>query len=155
MVLETANVAGTESFPLADMRALLKAMRRIARANDLQSRALARRTGLTAPQMVILTGVMELGEVTTRALSDYADLSPATVVTVLDNLEERGIVERYRSKSDRRIVHTRLTPAGNHLVTATPGLFGTSFAARFAACSAQERRQLVASLVRLADMMGA
>lgn len=150
----TANAPAPESFPVADMRALMKAMRRILRANDLQSRALARETGLTVPQLVILTGVLELGEVTTNALSDHADLSAATVVTVLDNLEERGLVERYRSTTDRRIVHTRLTPKGRGLVTQTPGLFGTVFARRFAECAESERRDFVASLTRLADMMG-
>lgn len=151
----SANAADAESFPVADMRALMKAMRRISRANDLQSRALARETGLTVPQLVILTGVMELGEVTTNALSEFADLSAATVVTVLENLEERGVVERYRSTTDRRIVHTRLTAEGRKLVTETPGLFGNAFASRFAACAEDERRALVAGLTRLADMMGA
>ena len=132
---------------------LLKSIRRIVRANDLQSRALAKATGLTGPQLVILTGVAELGEVTTQALADYADLSAATVVMVLEKLEQRTIVERYRSTSDRRIVYTRLTPKGAELVSSTRGLFGAGLSQRLAALPAAKRRELVASLACIADLV--
>ncbi len=132
---------------------LLKSIRRIVRANDLQSRALAKATGLTGPQLVILTGVAELGEVTTQALADYADLSSATVVMVLENLELRAIVQRYRSTSDRRIVYTRLTPKGTELVNGARGLFGAGLAQRLAILPAGKRQELIASLASIADMV--
>lgn len=136
-----------------ETRLLLKSIRRIVRANDLQSKALAKSIGLTAPQLVILMAVAELGEVTTRRLAERADLSPATVVMILDNLEQRSIVERYRSKLDRRIVFTRLTRKGEELVSHAPGLFGSAFARRFAALSADRRSRIIAELGSLADMM--
>ena len=148
---EAAHVAGPA--PADETRMLLKSIRRIVRANDLQSRALAKATGLTGPQLVILTGVAELGEVTTQALADHADLSAATVVLVLENLEQRAIVERYRSTSDRRIVYTRLTQKGAALVNSTRGLFGAGLAQRFAALPAAKRRQLIASLASIADLV--
>lgn len=71
---------------------------------------------MTAAQLIILRGIAELGEVTSTAISAYADISLATVVMVLDNLEERGIIQRYRSGQDRRVVHTRLTELGAEMV---------------------------------------
>ena len=139
--------------PADETRVLLKSIRRIVRANDLQSRALAKATGLTGPQLVILTGVAELGEVTTQALADYADLSAATVVMVLEKLEQRAIVERYRSTSDRRIVYTRLTAKGSELVSSTRGLFGAGLAQRFGALPAAKRQELVANLAAIADLV--
>ncbi len=138
----------------AEMRVLMKAVRRIVRANDLQSKALARASGLTAPQLVVLTGVVELGEVTTNALSDYADLSPATVVMVLENLETRAIVERYRSTVDRRIVYTRLTEKGRAMVASAPLAFGQSFVARYAALPPERRRVILEGLSEAAKLMG-
>ncbi|MDN3719711.1 MarR family transcriptional regulator [Roseibium salinum] len=91
---------------------VVKAIRKIVRAIDLRSREVSRLTGLTIPQIVVLQGIRDLGQVTTKALSDNADLSSATVVTILDKLEEKGLIERYRSVSDRRIVHARLTEKG-------------------------------------------
>lgn len=138
-----------------ETRTLLKSIRRIVRANDLQSRALAKSTGLTGPQLVILMAVAELGKVTTKALAEHADLSPATVVTVLENLEQREIVERYRSEADRRIVYTRLTPKGLALVSHAPRVFGDDFARRFAGLPAKRRLELVESIAELAQLMSA
>ncbi len=143
-----------EAISRDETRILLKSIRRIVRANDLQSRVLARSIGLTGPQLVIMMAVAELGEVTTRALAARADLSPATVVTVLDNLENRRIVQRYRSEIDRRIVYTRLTPEGQEMISRPPGIFGAEFVHRFAQLPADRRRELLAGLSELADLMG-
>jgi DNA-binding MarR family transcriptional regulator len=142
-----------QAVPPEETRFLLKSIRRIVRANDLQSRALAKSIGLTGPQLVILMAVAELGQVTTRALADHADLSPATVVTVLDNLEQRRIVERYRSDVDRRVVFTRLTAKGQELISHAPGVFGAAFAQRFAGLPEARRRGLIRALAELADLM--
>jgi DNA-binding MarR family transcriptional regulator len=150
---EAVNAGMRHWFPPTEMRILVKAIRRIVRANDLHSKALARATGLTAPQLAVLTGVAELGEVTTNALSDYADLSPATVVTILDNLEQRGIVDRYRSTLDRRIVFTRLTERGRAMISSTPGFFGADFAARFAALPPDKRASMLSAVSELADLL--
>ena len=141
------------TFPPDEMRVLAKAIRRIVRANDLQSRALARASGLTTPQLVVLTGVAELGEVTTNALSAYADLSAPTVVTVLENLEQRGIIDRYRSTEDRRVVYTRLTEKGLSMVANTPGLFGPRFAQRFLELAPEKRAGILAAVGELAGLM--
>ncbi|WEX08219.1 MarR family transcriptional regulator [Chelativorans sp. AA-79] len=150
---DTAGTFSAEAVSPDETRLLLKSIRRIVRANDLQSRALARSIGLTGPQLVILMAVAELGEVTTKALAEHADLSPATVVTVLDNLEQRRIVQRYRSGTDRRVVFTRLTLKGQELISHAPGVFGAAFARRFAALPADRRNVLVTSLAELADLM--
>jgi DNA-binding MarR family transcriptional regulator len=133
--------------------ALEKAIRRIVRANDMQSRAVAKQCGLTSAQLVVCRGIAELGEVTTTALSAYADLSAATVVTILDNLEERGIIERYRSTADRRIVHTRLTDKGRETIAQAPRPLGEVALARLKALDAASRRALVESAIQLANMV--
>lgn len=130
-----------------------KAIRRIVRAHDLQSRALAKRCGLTAAQLVLMKGIMELGEVTSAALSVYADISPATTVTILDNLEERGLIERYRSATDRRIVHTRLTEEGAALVSRAPEPVAELFLDNLARLTVEERKRLSEAATRLAELM--
>lgn len=137
----------------SEIRLIEKAMRRIVRAHDLQSRALAKRCGLTAAQLVVMKGILELGEVTSAALSVYADISAATVVTILDNLEERGLIQRYRSGSDRRIVHTRLTDAGAALLGQAPEPMGEVFLKNFGDLSLSERRMLAGAVARLAELM--
>jgi len=92
--------------------AVLKSMRRIAQAIELRSREIARSSGLTIPQLIVMQSIRTLGQVTTQAVSREASMSPATVVAVMDKLEAKGLIERYRSEVDRRVVHTRLTPSG-------------------------------------------
>src|SRR3546814_11753090 len=73
-------------------------------SSDLHSKQLAREVGLTTPQVVLLQAVRDLGEVTTGQLSRRVSLSQGTVTTILDRLESRGLVERYRSAADRLAV---------------------------------------------------
>lgn len=136
-----------------EARVVEKAVRRIVRAHDLQSRALSKRCGLTAAQLILMKGIMELGEVTSVALSIYADISPATVVTILDNLEERGLIQRYRSGTDRRIVHTRLTQEGSRLVSEAPEPMGDVFLKNFAGLPPQQRQALAQAVLQLAELM--
>jgi DNA-binding MarR family transcriptional regulator len=49
---------------------------------------------------------------TQREISDRAGLVAPTTVEQLRNMEKRGLVERRRSREDRRKVHVHLTPAG-------------------------------------------
>jgi len=136
-------------------QAVLSALRRIIRATDLHSRQLARDTGLTTPQIVVLQAVRDLGEVTTGQLSRRVSLSQATVTTILDRLESRGLVERYRSNADRRIVHSRLTRQGRTILRKAPPLLHERFTAAFQQLSPARQDRLLATLDEVAAMMGA
>jgi DNA-binding MarR family transcriptional regulator len=121
-------------------------MRRIAQAIDVRSREIARLTGLTLPQLLVLEAVRSLGQVTTQELSREAAMSASTVVAVLDKLLAKGLVDRDRSIVDRRVVHTRLTDAGAAALRAAPHLLQPQFVAAFAALDQAERSRLAAAL---------
>ena len=135
--------------------AVLKSMRRIAQAIEVRSREIARTSGLTIPQLIVMQSIRTLGQVTTQAVSKEASMSPATVVAVMDKLEAKGLIERYRSEVDRRVVHTRLTPAGQTALGQAPGLLSRGFADAFAALPPQRRDALLSAMEELADMMSA
>lgn len=132
---------------------LVRSMRKIAQAIDVRSRQIARLTGLTLPQLIVLQSVEALGEVTTQAISRDASMSPPTVAAVLDKLEARGMVVRYRSTLDRRVVHTRLTETGRAALAGSPGLLGEGFIAAFAALPLETRAEIAGSLDVLAALM--
>jgi len=69
-------------------------------------------------QFELLIELYERGELQTGELAAAARLSPGTVSQMLDQLVERGHVERVRSDSDRRVVVCRLTASGTHRVQA-------------------------------------
>lgn len=129
-------------------------MRRIFHAADMRSRRLSRETGLTAAQLAVLQAIADLGEVTTGRISDDASLSQATVTVILDRLVERGLVERYRSAGDRRIVHSRLTEAGATALTAAGPASGDRLIREFERLPADKQAELVASLEWMAQALG-
>lgn len=132
---------------------MFKAIRRIVRSIDLRSREVARAVGLTIPQIVVLQAARDLGQVTTRAISEHSDLSAATVVIILEKLEAKGLVERYRSADDRRIVHTRVTERGSEVLRSAPPMLHDDFRKRFAALGDDDRARILAAVERVADMM--
>ena len=133
-------------------RLLLRHIRQLARALDVQSHRIDREVGLTLTQLVVLTCLREMGEVTSRALSAEADLSPPAVVGVLDKLEAKGLIERYRSARDRRIVHARLTRQGRTALEAAPDPLGRRLGDGFRALPPGERAQILDALARLGRM---
>lgn len=134
---------------------VLRALRQIIHAIDIQSKKTAKETGLTGPQFVVLKAVADLGEVTTRALAQHVSLSQPTVTIMLDRLEQRGFVERYRSETDRRIVHTRLTETGKRTVRNAPPLLQDKFMTGFGALAPERRREILSALETVARMMEA
>ncbi len=134
---------------------LVRSVRRIAQAIDVRSREIARLTGLTLPQLLVLQSIRALGEVSTHAVSRDVSLSAPTVVAVLDRLEARGLIVRYRSTSDRRIVHARLTPEGEAALRDAPGLLRPG-AMRALADLPPGRREALADAIRsVTDLIAA
>jgi len=134
---------------------VLIALRRIIRATDLHSKHLFRQAGLTIPQAVVLQAIRDLGQVTTGQLSQRVSLSQATVTTILDRLEGRGLIERYRSATDRRVVHARLTRRGGTVLERIPSLLHERFIASFSALPSRDQDRIVRTLQEVAGMMGA
>jgi len=146
------EAAGTQ---MDEAAKVMKSIRRIVRAIDMRSKKVARETGLTIPQIVVLHAVRELAMVTTAALSKRADLSPATTVTILDKLESRGLVTRQRSAIDRRIVHTALTDRGTQILRDAPPVFDWVFSKGFAELSDADRCKIIEAFQTVADLLDA
>jgi DNA-binding MarR family transcriptional regulator len=73
--------------------------------------------GLTLSQMRALVILEEEDEVTAGELAKSADLNPASVTAMLDQLESNGIVLRRRGAPDRRVCMVSLTEKGRELVS--------------------------------------
>lgn len=130
-------------------------LRQIIRATDLYSRQLSKQFGLTAPQLLILQAIRHLGAVSISKLAAEVSLSQATVTTIIDRLEKRGLVTRHRSAQDKRVVHATVTAKGDAMTVQAPTLLQDVFSRRFAALDDWEKSMIVCSLQRVASMMNA
>ena len=64
---------------------------------------------LTGPQGMLMGTLAHHGEMKVSDLSEKLGLSNSTVSGILDRLENQGLVERTRSKEDRRVVYIKVT----------------------------------------------
>jgi len=134
---------------------VLVALRRIIRATDLHSKHLSKTTGLTAPQIILLKTIRDEGEMTIGGLAGIINLSQATVTTIMDRLEKRGLVERARSKTDKRKVYALLTDSGHEVLKSAPMPLQYQFTRQFGDLQEWEQTMILASLQRVAHMMDA
>ncbi len=94
--------------------------RRIFQATIKYSKDAERSTRLTAPQLWALKVLGNESPIRVSDLARLMYLTPATVVGIIDRLEEKGLVTRTRSSKDRRSVHLEPTKAGIEIVAKSP-----------------------------------
>ena len=150
-----ADLRTQQDIHLSHIDEVLVALRRVIRATDLHSKHLAKTTGLTAPQILLLQAVRDKGHVTIGELANDISLSQATVTTILDRLEKRNLVYRERSTTDKRKVHTYLTDAGTEVLQDAPMPLQDHFARQFGDLQEWEQTMIISSLQRVAQMMDA
>ena len=134
---------------------VLTSLRRVIRAIDLHSKQLVKVASVTGPQLRLLQLIQTMEGATSRELADAMSLSQATVTSIMDRLESRGLIERIRSERDKRKIHPRLTPAGTAILDSAPAPLQDSFVRKFDQLQSWEQHMIIASLQRLAEMMDA
>lgn len=134
---------------------VLVALRRVIRATDLHSKYLAKTTGLTAPQILLLQAIRERGQVTIGGLAGDVSLSQATVTTIIDRLEKRKLVARERSTIDKRKVYVHLTDSGVETLKSAPIPLQDQFTRQFSDLHEWEQTYIISALQRVAQMMDA
>ena len=134
---------------------VLTSLRRVIRAIDLHSKQLVKTVSVTGPQLRLLQLIRREGDATASGLSEAMSLSQATVTSILDRLEDRGLLERIRSQTDKRKIHPRLTETGSRLLDQAPTPLQDSFVRKFDQLQSWEQHMIIASLQRLAEMMDA
>jgi DNA-binding MarR family transcriptional regulator len=134
---------------------VLTSLRRVIRAIDLHSRQLVKTANITGPQLRLLQLIRKRQSATIKELADAMTLSQATVTSIMDRLESRDLIARVRSQTDKRKIHPQLTASGNALLDTAPTLLQDSFKHKFDQLQSWEQHMIIASIQRVAEMMGA
>ncbi|MEZ6194571.1 MAG: MarR family transcriptional regulator [Planctomycetota bacterium] len=132
---------------------VLESIRRITRAVELHSRRLMAVYRITGPQLGCLHEIAAAGELSPGVLARAVHLSPSTVIGILDRLEERGLVTRRRSASDRRVVRVALTAEGESFVSRAPSPLHDTLAAAMDELPESELAGIAGALERMASLM--
>jgi DNA-binding MarR family transcriptional regulator len=121
------------------------------RFTDADTRAL-RRHGLSIAARIMLATIEGAGEpLPANVLAERLLVTGASITSLVDTLERRGLVRRVRPDSDRRMVLIELTDAARPVVDAYLAEVTALHAAEFAIFTPDEREQLTTLLARLAE----
>lgn len=131
---------------------VLKAIRSIIRAVDLQSKMLDQSCGLTGPQLLICRELEHDSVITTSKLAAKVMISQSTATIIIDRLVEKGLVERIRDTIDKRKWFIALTSNGKQILKNAPSLLHTNFIEKFEKLPEWEQTQTLAALQRVVAM---
>ena len=86
-----------------------------------------------------------------QALSEQLSLLPSRVVAFVDDLEQRGLIERRRNAGDRRLYALHLTEAGDRLLAELARVSDAHEAEFTAGLTSEQRTALADLLAAVAD----
>jgi DNA-binding MarR family transcriptional regulator len=109
---------------------------------------------LAPPHAGILRFVSASGGTSQQGLANHLSILPSRLVILIDQLEERGMVERRADPADRRSHALHLTDKGMETLKAIGRLARDHQEALLVSLTADERDVLAALLRRVADQQG-
>ncbi|BCS52517.1 MarR family winged helix-turn-helix transcriptional regulator [Geobacter sp. SVR] len=134
---------------------IVDSLRRMFQVINEQSKKAEHETGLTGPQLWAIKVIAESAPIKVSDLARKMYLHPATVVGIIDRLETRELVERRRSKEDRRVVEIALTDNGREKVSKSPEVAQGLLVKGLEALSEQKLKNISDGLEQLVEILGA
>ncbi|MBO0730301.1 MAG: winged helix-turn-helix transcriptional regulator [Acidimicrobiaceae bacterium] len=151
MTLPVLEGADTREVGLEEVRnsagRLLAAERRLRGADQ------RRGGGLTHAHVRALFVLLQEQEATAGTLARVAELNPASVTAMIDQLEGLGLVQRRRDGRDRRVCWVSLTEAGKAQVAEKQRVWHDVVAEAFEGMSDRELGVAAKGLERLAEAL--
>ncbi|MDD2272569.1 MAG: MarR family transcriptional regulator [Desulfuromonadaceae bacterium] len=122
---------------------------------DEQSREIEKLTGLSKNQALTIRAVSRSPSASVTELAKSMYLNPATMVRILDRLEEQGIIARIRSKEDRRVVKIGMTDKFSGIEKILRTITHDSLLKCLATTNDNELSDMLGKLQKLSSLFGA
>lgn len=107
--------------------------------------------GITPVQYAVMTALLNTPDADQISIAQEAGIDRTNVADVLARLEQRGLVTRRRSKSDRRMRITTLTDEGEKITREMEQASLRAQAKLMAPLSAEKRDQLMGLMTELVE----
>ncbi len=134
---------------------ILLSLRQIIRSIDRHNKQLSSSSNLTIPQLVCLRQLLIDGPRPIGELASSVCLSKATVTGIIDRLENKELVHRDRSTTDRRKVVLSLTEKGASLAKNMPWPLQERFKVSLSSLDSTNIKLIDDTLKNLLEMMEA
>tara|TARA_R100000365_G_C2748046_1_gene78739 strand:+ start:7968 stop:8450 length:483 start_codon:yes stop_codon:yes gene_type:complete len=133
----------------------LTALRKIQRMTEIASKRLAQTAGLTPSQLTVLRMLAEGEDLSAGHVAEATQLKHATITSLIDKLEARGMIARWRCDTDRRRVWLRLLPPGQAALAEAPDPLHKTFSKRFDILPDWQQSMLVSALEHAVTLLDA
>lgn len=110
--------------------------------------------GLTPPDAGVLRKIASDAGISQQALAAHLGVMPSRMVALVDELENKGLVERRRSTEDRRNYELHLTEKGRHSLADLSRIAAEHEESLCAALDREERAKLRELCARVAEHQG-
>ena len=122
---------------------------------DELSREIERSTGLSKNHALTLKAIARSHSVRVSELARSMYLNPATMVRILDRLEEQGLIVRVRSEVDRRGVEIGLTDKAKEVVLVLHTITHDNMMKGLAAMEERDLAGMLVTLHKLSSLLDA
>ncbi|MGD8985866.1 MAG: MarR family transcriptional regulator [Desulfobacteraceae bacterium] len=95
-------------------------IRRLMQGSSLYNKELNKKYQVSAPQLSSLLALHENGPLPPSQIAKYIMVNSSTVTGIIDRLEQKGLVQRSRISTDRRVITVTLTDKGRELAEHAP-----------------------------------
>lgn len=132
-------------------------LRKIIRSINLESKRIEKEFGISIPQLLSLQYLHGQEDYRAQAshLKKYLNLNASTISGIIKRLENKGLVARLPSPSDKRASFITLTAKGADLLRSSPTTFQEKLSRRLEKLSSNEISGLEKNIDLLVDIMDA
>ena len=132
---------------------IIFSIRKLMQAGEFYTKALNKKYQVSAPQLNCLLSLYENGPLPPSQIAKHIMVKSSTVTGIVDRLEQKGLVKRFRNSPDRRIITIELTDSGKNLAKNAPPPIQQKIIDGLKKLSKNELDQIIFSLTKLTDML--
>ncbi|MCK4618888.1 MAG: MarR family transcriptional regulator [Desulfobacterales bacterium] len=132
---------------------IIFSIRKLMQAGEFYTKELNKKYQVSAPQLNCLLSLYENGPLPPSHIAKHIMVKSSTVTGIVDRLEQKGLVKRFRNSPDRRIITIELTDSGKNLAKNAPPPIQQKIIDGLKKLSKNELDQIILSLTKLTDML--
>lgn len=132
---------------------IIFAIRRLMQAGELYTKELNKKYQISAPQLNCLLALYENGPLPPSRIANHIMVKSSTITGIVDRLEQKGLVARFRNSPDRRVITIELTDAGKKLAQNAPPPIQQKIMDGLKRLSENEINLIVLGLTKLTDLL--
>lgn len=132
---------------------IFNTLHKIIKTVDIYSIKLKERYNINSSQLSCLLALADAGPLSLSQLSKKIYLSPSMITGIVDQLENKKMVERIRDTKDRRVILIVLTKIGNQTVQKAPFSFQKKLIDSLAFLKKEEKNKINRSLSKLFSLI--